>query len=248
MLLETKNAVLYGGGLICGAVARAFAREGATIFLAGRNPQRLAEVTEEVRSVDGEIETAVIDALDERQVDEHADAVAAKAGTIDISFNLISMDDVQGTPLAEMSPEDVLRPVVNSVRAMFLSSRAAARHMTQQGSGVILTFGGYGDPVPNVGGLQVAFGAVEALRRGLACELGPHGIRVLTLQTGGIIETMPEDFAGRDAIVGSIVAKTMVKRAATLDDVGNAAVFAASDLAAAMTGTALNLTCGSVVG
>jgi enoyl-[acyl-carrier-protein] reductase (NADH) len=112
---------------------------------------------------------------------------------------------------------------------------------------VILMFGGYGDPVPNVGGLQVAFGAVEALRRGLARELGPHGIRVLTLQTGGIPETLPEDFAPRQAITDAIVGQTMLGRAATLADVGHVAAFAASDHARSMTATALNLTCGAVV-
>jgi NAD(P)-dependent dehydrogenase (short-subunit alcohol dehydrogenase family) len=81
-----------------------------------------------------------------------------------------------------MTLEDFERPVVTAVRTMFLTSRAG--HMIKQGPGVILTFGGYGDPAPNLGGFQVAFGAVESLRRSPACELGPHGIRVLTLQTG----------------------------------------------------------------
>jgi enoyl-[acyl-carrier-protein] reductase (NADH) len=114
---------------------------------------------------------------------------------------------------------------------------------------VILAFGGYGDPLPgyHLGGLQVAFGAVEALRRQLACELGPYGIRVLTLQTGGIPEVLPKDFEGREAITADIVGRTMLGRAATLEDVGNVAAFAASDLARSMTGTAINITGGSEV-
>jgi enoyl-[acyl-carrier-protein] reductase (NADH) len=128
---------------------------------------------------------------------------------------------------------------------MFISSRAAARHMIRQRSGVILAFGGYGDPMPNLGGLQVAFGAIESLRRSLARELGPHGIRVVTLQTGGVPESISESFAGRDAITADLVARTMLGRAATLEDVGNAAAFAASDWARTMTATALNITCGS---
>jgi enoyl-[acyl-carrier-protein] reductase (NADH) len=119
--------------------------------------------------------------------------------------------------------------------------------MIRQRSGVILMFGGYGDPVPRLGGLQVAFGALEALRRSLACELGPSGIRVLTLQTGGITETLPEGFPGRQAIVDGIEDRTMLGRAATLADVGRVAAFAASDHARSMTATALNITCGSVV-
>ena len=248
MLLEGKNAVIYGGGgSIGGAVARAFSREGAKVFLAGRTLATLDEVAEEIRSGGGVVETAQVDALDETAVDEHADAIAESAGSIDISFNLISQGDVQGTPLAEMSVEDFMQPVVTTVRTMFLTSRAAARHMIRQRSGVILAFGGYGDPMPNLGGLQVAFGAIESLRKNLACELGPHGIRVVTLQTGGVTESIPESFEWREAIVKAIEEKTMLGRAATLEDVGNIASFAASDYARTMTATALNITCGSVV-
>jgi 3-oxoacyl-[acyl-carrier protein] reductase len=249
MLLENKTAVIYGSGSIGGAVARAFAREGARIFLAARTQARLDELAEKIRSVGGVVETARVDALDERAVDEHADAVAAKAGAIDISFNLISHGDVQGTPLAEMSLEDFERPVVTAVRTMFLTSRAAARHMIKQRSGVILVFGGYGDPPPGyyLGGLQVAFQAQEALRRSLASELGPHRIRVVTLQTGGVVDSLPEDFDGREAIIESIEQQTMLKRAARLDDVGNVAAFAASDWARTMTATTLNITCGTTV-
>lgn len=250
MLLESKNAVIYGaGGSIGGAVARAFAREGATVHLAGRTLESLEKVAAEIGSAGGVARTAQVDALDETAVDEHADAVAASAGSVDISFNLISYGDVQGTSLAEMRLEDFERPVLTAVRTMFLTSRAAARHMIRQGSGVILFFGGYGDPLPAyyLGGLQVAFGAIESLRRNLACELGPHGIRVLTLQAGGVPESMPESFDGREAIIGAIEERTMLKRAATLDDVGNVAAFAASDHARTMTATALNITCGAEV-
>jgi 3-oxoacyl-[acyl-carrier protein] reductase len=249
MLLGGKNAVIYGaGGSIGSAIARAFAREGAQVYLAGRTPESLERTASQIRSAGGAAETARVNALDEKAVDEHADAVAAAAGSLDISVNLISHGDVQGTPLAEMSLDDFERPVRTAVRTMFLTSRAAARHMIKQGSGVILMFGGYGDPSPGVGGLQVAFGALESLRRALACELGPHGVRVVTLQTGGIPETLPRDFGGRQRITDDIVGRTMLGRAATLADVGQVAAFAASDQARTITAAAINITCGSVAG
>ena len=249
MLLDGKNAVIYGaGGSIGGAVARAFALEGAHVHLAGRTLASLDVVAEQIRSAAGVADTARVDALDERAVDEHLDAVAAQAGSVDISMNVISHGDVQGTPLAEMSLADFERPVVTAMRTTFLTTRAAARHMMRQRSGVILMFGGYGDPLPRLGGLQVAFGALESLRRNLACELGPYGVRVLVLQTGGIPESIPDDLDWRQAVTDSIVEKTMLGRAATLADVGNVAAFAASDRAAAITGSAINITCGSVVG
>ncbi len=250
MLLEDKNAVIYGaGGSIGGAAARSFAREGAKVHLAGRTLESLEEVAEEIRSAGGVAETAQVDAIDEQAVDRHAAAVAASAGGIDISFNLISVGDVQGTPLAEMPLQAFERPVMTAVRAQFLTSRAAARHMISQGSGVILFFGGYGDPVPDyyIGGLQVALNAIESLRHQVASELGGHGSRAVTLQTGGVPETIPESFDGREEITDMIAGSTMLGRAATLDDVGNVAAFAASDHARTMTATALNISCGAIV-
>jgi NAD(P)-dependent dehydrogenase (short-subunit alcohol dehydrogenase family) len=142
MLLEGKNAIVYGGaGAVGGAVARAFAREGARVFLAGRTVATLDAVAEQIRSTGGVAESAQVDALDEKAVDEHADAVAGKSGSIDISFNLISQGDVQGVPLADMRLYDFMRPVITTVSTMFITSRAAARHMIPQGSGVILAFG-----------------------------------------------------------------------------------------------------------
>jgi 3-oxoacyl-[acyl-carrier protein] reductase len=256
MLLEGKNAVVYGGGgKVGGAVARAFAREGARVFLAGRTLATLDAVSEGIRSAGGVAETAQVDALDERAVDSYLDAVAQEAGSIDISFNLISYGDVQGTPLVEMPLEDFERPVMTAVRTQFLTSRAAARHMIRQGSGVILTFGGAGgrDPIRDytsggfqvyLGGFQVALGALEVLRRQLAVELGPHGIRVVTLQSGGVPETTREDW--REAITQSFIDTSMLKRVETLEDVGNVAAFAASDLARTMTATSINITSGRV--
>jgi 3-oxoacyl-[acyl-carrier protein] reductase len=91
VLLENRNAVIYGaGGSIGGAVARAFAREGAQVFLAGRTEATLEAVADDIRAAGRQAETAVVDALEEEAVDRHADAVVAAAGSLDISFNLIA--------------------------------------------------------------------------------------------------------------------------------------------------------------
>ncbi|WP_410673077.1 SDR family NAD(P)-dependent oxidoreductase [Amycolatopsis sp. cmx-4-68] len=248
-LLAGKNAIVYGGaGRIGTAVATAFAAEGARVFLAGRTRARLDEVVSRIRAAGGSAEAAEVDALDERAVDEHADAVAARGG-VDISVNLIAHGDVQGTPLADMTLADYERPVRTAVRTQFLTARAAARHMVPQRSGVFLFFGGVAEPVREfaVGGLQVAFHALEAMRRQLAAELGPHGIRTVTLRTGGIPETLPAGFPGREELEANIAGKTMLGRAATLADVGAVAAFVASDRARTMTASTVNISCGALV-
>ena len=250
MLLPEKTAVIYGGGgSIGGAVARRFAQEGARVFLAGRTEAKLERVAEQIRSAGGAAETAEVDALDADAVARHADAVAALAGGIDISFNLISHGDVQGTPMADMDVEDYLRPVVTAVRTNFLTARAAARHMSGRGSGVILFFGGEGDPPRgyHLGGLQTAFHALEAMRRQLATELGPHGVRTVTLRTGGVPESISGEFEGRERLEASLEQATLLGRAATLEDVANVAAFVASDQARTMTAATVNVSAGALL-
>jgi NADP-dependent 3-hydroxy acid dehydrogenase YdfG len=99
MLLETKNAIVYGAaGSMGGAVARAFAREGATVFLAGRTLAKLDKVADEIRRAGGAAETAHVDAMDPAAVEAHVAGVAKTAGSVDISFNAISYSVVQNIP------------------------------------------------------------------------------------------------------------------------------------------------------
>lgn len=248
MLLDDKVAVIYGaGGAIGGAMARAFATQGATVFLAGRTGAKLEALANEIRGAGGQAETQVLDALDEQAVDACVDAVVAKTGRIDVSVNVIGYGDVQ-QPLMEISLDDFLRPIVTAMTSQFLTTRAAARHMIPRRSGVILHFGGGGpQTLPGLGGFKIALDAIEGLRRQWACELGEHGIRVITLKTGGIPESIPDEFAHKDAIEQSIRDQTLLKRVATLEDVGNVAVFVASDHARSITSTEINISCGGIV-
>jgi len=248
MLLENNVAVIYGaGGAIGGAVARAFAREGASVFLAGRTQSTLATVADEIRSTGGTASIAIVDALDEEAVTDFTDEVVAMAGQIDVSANLIAYSDVQ-QPLLEITVDDFLQPIVHAMRSHFLTTRAAARHMIERRSGVILTFGGGGpQTLPGLGGFKVALDAVEGHRRQWAIELGEYGIRVVTLKTGGIPETIPDSVAEKDAITASIASATLLQRVATLADVGNVAAWVASDLARTITSTEINISCGALV-
>ena len=260
MLLENKNTVIYGGaGSVGGAVARAFAREGARVFLAGRTLATLDKVAEEIRAAGGVAETAEVDALDEQAVDQHADAVAAKAGGIDVAFNAIFNDDIQGTPLAEMPFEQFAQPITKAMRNQFLTARAVARDMVRRGSGVILTItGGDREAVPTLGGTLVAWAAIEAQCRQWACELGPQGIRVVWLRTTGLPEAIPDtgdavadlgtgfgEGMTRAEVIAGMREATMLDRLPSLGELGNVAAFLASDQASAMTATLANITCGA---
>ncbi|MDQ1739133.1 MAG: hypothetical protein QOE53_785, partial [Pseudonocardiales bacterium] len=195
-LLDGRTAIIYGGGGgIGGGVARAFAREGARVFLAGRTAATLEAVAAEITGAGGAAEIAVLDALDERAVDEHAEAVTATAGSIDVSLNLISRGDVQGRPLVELGPDDLLRAVITGLRSSFLTARAAGRQMMRQRAGVILHLnsGSAAAAMPGMGSTGPADAATEAFMRYLAAELGPYGVRVCGIWTAGVAETLTQE-------------------------------------------------------
>jgi NAD(P)-dependent dehydrogenase (short-subunit alcohol dehydrogenase family) len=185
--LENKNAVIHGAG---GAIAR----EGARVFLAGRSLGKLEAVAKDVAAAGGVAETAQVDALDERAVNTRADAVAMRAGHIDIAVNAVGIMQRPGDPFAELSVEDYAHPIAGDTRTNFITAKAAARHMISAGRGVILTLSTPGSRMAGAGfiGYGVTCAAVEALTRLLAAELGPSGIRVNCLRPHAI----PEAAAG----------------------------------------------------
>src|SRR5882724_6892380 len=142
MMLKDKVAVIYGaGGAIGGAVARAFASEGAKLFVTGRLRAPVDAVARDIVSAGGSAEAATIDALDEQAVDKHLQSVIDKAGRVDISFNAIGIppEKILGVPLIEMDVEQFAIPIASYTRSYFLTARLAARRMVQNKSGVIMT-------------------------------------------------------------------------------------------------------------
>jgi 3-oxoacyl-[acyl-carrier protein] reductase len=249
MLLANKTAVIYGGGgTIGGAIAKGFAGEGARCVLVGRTPATLDAVAGKIRADGGQVDTAVVDALDEAAVNDHADSVVETTGSLDISVNVITQDAIF-KPLSDIPVDDFVAAIDKVTRSHLNTTKAAARHMVRQQSGVILFFGG-SDYVSrkdrqNMGTVQVGMDIVEALRRQWSSELGPHGVRLLTMLTGGIAEAfpdIPEWAEARQAIID----QTLLGRAATLDDVGHVAAFIASDRARSMTATQVNISCGAI--
>jgi NAD(P)-dependent dehydrogenase (short-subunit alcohol dehydrogenase family) len=258
MMLENKNAVIYGGGgAIGGAVAREFAKEGARVFLVGRTREKLEAVARDVEAAGGSAEVAVLDALDEEAVEDHARTVAAQAGSIDVSFNLITRGDVQGIPLIDMTTDDLLRAVVGGLRTNFLTARAAARRMVEQGSGVILALdSGSANGSPMMGSTGPADAATDTFIRNLAAEIGPQGVRVVGIWTAGLPETLsPETLAVVDSkfkdeaafqgLIENLDRMRMTRRSPRLEEVAATAAFLASEKAGAITGTFVNVTSGT---
>jgi NAD(P)-dependent dehydrogenase (short-subunit alcohol dehydrogenase family) len=259
-LLSNKNAVVYGAsGAIGGAVARAFAHEGATVFLTGRDLKAVEVVADAIRADGGKAFAAEVDALDEAAIEKHLSDVEASVGRIDISFNAVGIPDMEilGVPLATIDAERFSLPITTYTMSYFLTARLAARRMLPQQSGVIMTVSALparmGSPLN--GGYGPAMAAKEALTRDLSHEFAPQGIRVVGLRPHGMPETrtMKEVLDAKastgltwEQFQGYLASSNHTRRVMRLEEVANMAVFLASDQASGMTGTTVNLTMGSL--
>ena len=271
MLLQNKNAVIYGaGGSLGGAVAKALADAGARLFLTGRHLGSVEKVAAAIRSEGGQaesaggqagatrrqVEAAEVDATDEEAVRAHLESVVRAAGSVDISFNAVGQDLVQNIPLTEISVEDFVSPIELTMRTRFITAKAAALVMMRQRSGVILSLtatpGGIG--YPYTGGFAPACAAVEKLAGNLGAELGIYGIRVVNIRSAGspdsrvfleAVEKYPEAMA---AVFPKMLADTMLKKLPVMADIANVAVFLCSDQAALITGVTVDVTAGTTTG
>jgi NAD(P)-dependent dehydrogenase (short-subunit alcohol dehydrogenase family) len=260
MMLQDKVAVIYGaGGAIGGAVARAFAAEGARLFLTGRHRAPVEIVAKDIVAAGGSAEVAEVDALDEQAVDRYLRYLTGMAGRVDISFNAIGLPNPKTRmPLAELDAEAFSLPIVTYTRSYFVTARLAARRMAVNRSGVIMTVTSTPSRTgtPLIGGGGPAMAAVEALTRNLSAELAPHGIRVVGLRPQGIPETarIRESFEGYAKASGmtweqfqeALAGRTHTHRLSALPEVASMAVLMASDRASGMTGTTVNLSMGSL--
>lgn len=256
MLLKNKNAVIYGAaGSLGSAIAKSFAAEGAHVFLAGRTLNTLAETANAIKAAGGTAEIACVDAMDEHSVKAYTNEIVQKHGNIDVSFNAIGADALQGVPLYEMTVDDFMQPLRIIMQSQLITASAAAKHMIDKGSGVLLflTATPAGIAYPFTGGFGVLCNAIEGFSRNLAAELGPKGVRVACMRSAGSPDSRvfveakmkaPEIMKDR---LKEMADDTMLKRLPLMQEIANVAVFLASDKASGMTGTSVNITCGTTV-
>src|SRR5215470_19296225 len=194
-LVGGKCAVVFGAaGSIGAAVAKEFAAEGARVFLAGRTKASLEAVAKQITDAGGAAQTAVVDALDDAGVNRYLDGVVKQAGKIDIMVDLtgpLANEYGNGKVAVELPVEEFMAPLEKIVRSRFITARAAARHMIEQKSGVIiLVTGSPARPhVPGATAIGAAFAALENLTFNLAFEVSPLGVRVVCLRTVANIDS-----------------------------------------------------------
>jgi NAD(P)-dependent dehydrogenase (short-subunit alcohol dehydrogenase family) len=257
MMLQNKNAIIYGaGGSLGSAVAKALAGAGARLFLTGRNTSSIQKLAGEIIAAGGNAEIDEVDALDEKAINNHIEKVINNVGTVDISFNATGVPVVQNIPLVDMAAEDFISPITLMMQTRFLTATAAGRVMMKQGSGIILSLtatpGGIG--YPYTGGFAAACCAIECFSKNLASELGVYGVRVVNMRSAGspdskvFKEAIDSDPKGVEPIIRKMEEDTMLKKLPLMADIANVAVFLSSDMAGKITGVTVDVTCGTTSG
>lgn len=193
MPLKDKNVIVFAAtGAIGSATARRLSTAGATVWLSGRDHAALNALSQTVKSDGGRANVEVVDATDETDVVRYVDRVAERS-PIDAVFNPIGLHVTEGgwaRPSSTVTRELFQRPFEVIVWSQFLTTRAAAAHMSGTGGSAILlsaSLGAY--PTPFMATIAAASGAVEALARNLAAEYRTSGVRVNCVRAGGMSET-----------------------------------------------------------
>jgi NAD(P)-dependent dehydrogenase (short-subunit alcohol dehydrogenase family) len=185
--LEGKTAVVTGGASGLGAaLSRALAKAGATVAVFDINGEGAARIVRELRETSARSSHHQLDISDERSVEDALQAVASANGGVDIVINNAGTD--RTVAIEEMATADWDRIVATNLRAPFLISRWAARHLRERGAGHIVNIASTAArrAWPNASAYHASKWGLLGLSHALHAELRPHGIKVTAVIAGGM--------------------------------------------------------------
>jgi NAD(P)-dependent dehydrogenase (short-subunit alcohol dehydrogenase family) len=243
--LESKTALVTGATSNIGrAIAIAFAAEGAHVVLSGRSMRRGTEVVEQIRAADGRADfiAAELDGSAETSRELARRATHALGGHINVLVNNAGIFPGPSTVATDEATFDEVYAV--NVKAPFFLTAAIAPAMVEHGGGAIINLGSWiarlGIPIASL--YSSTKGAIETLTRAWAAEFGPAGVRVNAISPG-VIRTRTPDPAGG---AGEHPAEAMMRgtpagQSGTPAAIAHAAVYLASDEAAFVHGTVIDV-------
>ena len=240
--LSGRGAVVTGGnGGIGLGMARALLAAGARVAIWGSRPDKTERAKAELiqRCGDGaRVHAFVCNVGDEAQVDAAFAASVAALGQVDACFANAGVGG-RGTPLLEMTLEEFRRVQHTNVEGVFLTFRAAARHMVERGHGGSLVATASTAAIEGAARNShygASKGAVTSYVRALAVELARHQIRVNSILPGWIVTEMTERAVSNEKFAGAVLPRIPARRWGTIDDFGGIAVYLASDASSYTTG------------
>jgi len=261
--LKDKVAVIFAAsGDIAGAVAQSFSQHGAKVYVTARNLDAVKKLAQEIKANGGNAEACQVDALNETEIDGFLKKVVADNGKLDVVFNGIGANysEMGGRPPTTVATfEQFMAPIEKICGSQFLTSRVAAKYMMQtqsEGTILLLTAALSRSKLSNVAGITAASAAIEGLTRVMAAEWGNDGIKVICICAGALMETKRisgwiEAVAQQygmpvDQIVAQYKAFDILKTSPTLKQVGETAVFLASETGTVFNSHVVDVDCGKL--
>ena len=240
--LSGRGVVVTGGnGGIGLGMARALLASGATVAIWGSNPGKTEAARAQLATECGDasrVHSFVCDVGEESQVEAAFAASVSALGRVHACFANAGVSS-KGTVLTEMSLDEFRRVQRVNVEGVFLTFRAAARHMAEHGQGGSLVATASTAAVEGAARNShygASKGAVTAFVRALAVELARHKIRVNSILPGWIVTDMTDKSVHNPKFADAVLPRIPARRWGEIDDFGGIAVYLASDASAYATG------------
>jgi len=238
--LTGRTALVTGASKGIGyALATALGAAGARVVLNARDTTKLAQARQALQAQGLQADTAAFDVTDADAVDAGVAKIEAELGPIHILVNNAGMQ-LRGA-FAEYSTDAWRRITSTNIDSVFFVGRAVAQRMIPRGSGKIINVCSVQSELgrPNIAPYAATKGAVKMLTKGMAIDLGRHGIQVNGLGPGYFKTELTQSLVDDAAFSAWLAQRTPAGRWGEVDELGGAIVFLASDASSFVTGHVL---------
>ena len=228
--LDERLALVTGSsGGIGLALARGLAQAGASVVLNGRNADKLTQVTALLAGEGLTVHARAFDVTQRDQVDAGVSAIEAELGAIEVLVNNAGMQ--RRAPFHEFAAADWDELMRTNLDSVFHVGQAVARCMIPRRRGRIINICSVQSELgrPGIAPYTASKGAVKMLTKGMAIDLGPHGINVNGIGPGYFKTELNAKLVADETFSAWLIGRTPSRRWGDVEDLAGAAVFLASD-------------------
>ena len=228
--LDGRIALVTGSSAGIGlGLARGLAQAGATVVLNGRSGPACEAAAEVLRSEGLQVHIQTFDVTESAQVVAAVDAIEGGVGPIDILINNAGIQ--RRAPFADFVEADWHALMRTNLDSVYHVGQAVARKMIPRKRGRIINICSVQSELgrPGIAPYTASKGAVKMLTKGMAIDLGPHGINVNGIGPGYFKTELNARLVADETFSSWLIGRTPSRRWGDVEDLAGAAVFLASD-------------------